>query len=350
MSYSYECPDCGANLDPGEACDCTKEKSILVREEHPSGISNVNDCVSHDGEILNGNELDKNKMIIIEQLPIIKEQLAMIKTDVTNKVSAALAMPCTEENYKEIKKLRTLLTKELTYWEEKRKFVKKAIFAPYEAFDKEYKVNVSDIFDGGIGELKKKIDTVEDGLKEEKKQNVKAYFDEYLAFKGGFDFIDFDRAGLVINLSTSEKKLKEQAKEFIDRICSDLALIETQKYKDEILYEYKTSLQVGEAVCIVAERYRAIEEAEAKKAEAMEQAEQKAETVQKVDKVLEQDAFIAPMVTTPQSPTETAPLTSGANTEGAKLYMVTFKVTDVLDKIKALKEFLEKEGINYEQL
>lgn len=26
MSQFYQCPDCGANLDPGERCDCKKEK------------------------------------------------------------------------------------------------------------------------------------------------------------------------------------------------------------------------------------------------------------------------------------------------------------------------------------
>ena len=27
MSYYHECPDCGLNLDPGEICDCQKEKA-----------------------------------------------------------------------------------------------------------------------------------------------------------------------------------------------------------------------------------------------------------------------------------------------------------------------------------
>lgn len=25
MPYYYTCPNCGANLDPGERCDCEKE-------------------------------------------------------------------------------------------------------------------------------------------------------------------------------------------------------------------------------------------------------------------------------------------------------------------------------------
>ena len=24
--YGYKCPDCGANLDPGEKCECRKER------------------------------------------------------------------------------------------------------------------------------------------------------------------------------------------------------------------------------------------------------------------------------------------------------------------------------------
>lgn len=27
MSYSNECPHCGANLDPGEKCDCGGKKN-----------------------------------------------------------------------------------------------------------------------------------------------------------------------------------------------------------------------------------------------------------------------------------------------------------------------------------
>lgn len=27
MPYYHECPDCGLNLDPGEICECRKEKA-----------------------------------------------------------------------------------------------------------------------------------------------------------------------------------------------------------------------------------------------------------------------------------------------------------------------------------
>lgn len=28
MAFYKTCPDCGANLDPGELCDCQKEKDL----------------------------------------------------------------------------------------------------------------------------------------------------------------------------------------------------------------------------------------------------------------------------------------------------------------------------------
>lgn len=30
--YGYECPDCGASLDPGEKCDCQSEQPEIKKE------------------------------------------------------------------------------------------------------------------------------------------------------------------------------------------------------------------------------------------------------------------------------------------------------------------------------
>ena len=30
MPYYWTCPYCGANLDPGEKCDCNKEEKISI--------------------------------------------------------------------------------------------------------------------------------------------------------------------------------------------------------------------------------------------------------------------------------------------------------------------------------
>lgn len=33
MTYYYVCPDCGSNLDPGEKCDCAREKKKEAESE-----------------------------------------------------------------------------------------------------------------------------------------------------------------------------------------------------------------------------------------------------------------------------------------------------------------------------
>jgi len=33
MPYYHTCPHCSANLDPGERCDCTKEKTVPEESE-----------------------------------------------------------------------------------------------------------------------------------------------------------------------------------------------------------------------------------------------------------------------------------------------------------------------------
>ena len=38
MSYFWCCPDCGANLDPGERCDCSEKEKSPADVEDRQGI------------------------------------------------------------------------------------------------------------------------------------------------------------------------------------------------------------------------------------------------------------------------------------------------------------------------
>ena len=86
-----------------------------------------------------------------------------------------------------------------------------------------------------------------------------SYFEEYKKSLG-IDFVTYEQVNLNITMSVSLKKLKETIKTFLDKVMDDLKLIATQEHKDEILYEYKRSLNVSVAITSVTERYKAIEE------------------------------------------------------------------------------------------
>lgn len=269
-----------------------------------------------------------NNLIIIRQLPQIEEHLKELSVEVDRKVEDAKSLICTEENVKTIKQVRADLNKEFKAVETKRKEVKEQILAPYMQFEEIYKRYISDKFKSADNDLKNKINAIESDLKAKKEQEIQDYFEEYKVSKN-IDFITYDRANINVTLSTSVKSLKEQVKSFIDKIESDLNLIETQEHKEEILVEYKQTLNVGNAIMIVQNRFKAIEE-EKKKREKEEQLRNEIVEIAK-----ESDKH----VDTLQAPVEE---------KKEEILTVRFTVKGTRAELKELKEFLESGGYDYE--
>lgn len=278
--------------------------------------------------------MNKKGIIVVKQLPIIVEQLQEVKAEVTARAEQALSLVCTEDTIKDVKKVRSELNKELKDYEDSRKAVKTAIMKPYNDFEEIYKDCISDTYKKADAELKNKIDSVENELKAQKTAEVKAYFDEYLQSKG-IDFVTFENAHINVTLSASMKSLKEQAKDIVDDIVGDLILIDTQEHKDEILYEYKASLNVSNAITTVANRYKAIEEAKAREEERKAREQAEAEAAAKVKSVVE---AVAPPTVEPIAPP----------VEEEKTYTTKFIVRGTMPQLKALKEFLNNGGYDYE--
>ena len=207
------------------------------------------------------NELvaPETELIVIEQLPIIKEQLRQIKTHVDGMVAEALALDCNEETVKAIKEKRAELNKTACAFEDKRKEVKKAVLAPYEEFEAVYKECVIDAFKKADNELKSRIAIVEDGVKQNKQDDVINYFAEY-AVSVNLDFVRFEDLAIKITLSDSVKKLKEQVKTALDRIYADVIMINTLQDADEIMTEYKRTYDASNAIQTVHDRHRAIDD------------------------------------------------------------------------------------------
>ena len=261
-------------------------------------------------------------LITIKQLPIIEEQLKSIEANIKSKVSGVLALECTENTVKAIKVLRADLNKDFAELEERRKLVKKKVMEPYEAFEAIYKERVTNIFKSTDDTLKKRIDYVENALKAEKRTEVESYFNEYRDSKQ-IDFVEFCNANINVTLSASKKSLKEAAKAFIDRICNDLELIGTQEHKEEILVEYKQSLNVSSSITMVCARHKAIED------ERKKTAAQIIQTVKEPERIAVQN--IAPILSSPE-----------------KTYKMTFSVRATKDKLRELKQYLINN--NYEIL
>lgn len=172
-----------------------------------------------------------NDLIVVRQLPVIEDQLRTIHDAVQARVEDVLAMECTEETYKEVKKARSELNAQYRALEERRKEVKAQVEAPYKKFEAVYKACAGDLFAAADKQLAAKISAVETGLKQKKAEQVKAYFDEYRESLGiPLDMVAF---GITVTMSASVKSLKAQAKDYLDRVRGDLDMISTQEHKDE---------------------------------------------------------------------------------------------------------------------
>lgn len=275
-----------------------------------------------------------NEIIVVKQLPVIEQQLAQIKQQVAERVETVTSLVVTEDTVKAVKKARAELGAEFKSWEEKRKEVKKAVITPYEKFEEVYNDCISNSYKTADKLLKQRIDEVENELKAKKAAEVKSYFEEYLESKS-IDFITYEQAGINVTLSASLKTLKEQAKAFIDRIVSDLALIETfTDLKAEILVEYKKSLNVSDAITGVKARAKAVQE---------EQARQEAEAEKRAAEAQRVEAIKAAMPTPVEAPTEQ---TAAPTPE--KKFCIRFTVKGTKEQLIALKKFLNEGEYEYE--
>ena len=214
---------------------------------------------------------------------------------------------------------------------------------PYEDFESSYKKYISDKYKSADVELKNKIDTVENELKANKKAEIVNYFNEYLSSKN-IDFIKYEQANINITLTASMKSLKEQAKNFIDKIVDDLNLIDTQEHKAEILVEYKQSLNVSQAITTVTNRFKAIEEEKAKQERDTKLQKEIVEIAKDGDKYAEHVPTIEEV---PQMKID-APLTTPIAEEQEEILTLKFTVKGSRPKLRALKEFLINGGYEYE--
>lgn len=291
---------------------------------------------------------DRSKeLIVIEQLPIIKEQLQDIKEQVQSRIDYVLSLNCTEENKQYMKGQRARLNKEFTQFEERRKGVKAAILAPYEEFERVYKECVADKYREADITLKKRIEAVESDLKDAKAMEVMDFFNEYRAMlKLDPEFATWEASGVKIDLSTSEKALKEACKNYLDKVAADFAYIDRQdEDKDQLMVEYKKCRNIMTALMAVRERKRQVEE-ERKRREEAERANAAAKAAAEAAKAAVERVAEAAQV--PAAVPVPTPVQAPAEDQQSKIRKATFTVWGTLDQLKALKKYMTEGGLRYE--
>lgn len=274
--------------------------------------------------------MDIQEAIVVKQLPIIgyEDKLEAIHAEISEQIQAVTVLECTEETVKEIKKVKADLNKQLKAYEEARKGVKKAVIEPYQQFETVYKRCVSDVFKAADEELKAKIATVENALKLEKHEKVSSYAIEKRDSLA-LTWLNIEEIMPNITLSASEKSLKAAVEARLDAVYADVQAIDDY----EVFVEYKKSLNLAQAQTIVRERKAEIEraKAETEQREKIEQA--KAEAATRVQEIIpdEEEAVLMP-------PTQELV---------EDVYSMTFTVSATLTKLKALKQYMMDNDIEF---
>lgn len=273
-------------------------------------------------------------IIRVTQLPIIEEQLRSVKLQVEAITQEAAAMVCTEDTIQAVKTKRAELNKMFNELESKRKEVKAAVMGPYEQFDAVYKECISGPFKRADAALKGKADDVEGEMKQRCEQKLRDYFSG-ICILHNVDFITYEQLGISVDMASARaktpKKLQDKISEIVASIAEGCSQIRQMDDAAEIMTEFKKCLNVGQAVAIVQDRHRKIEE-ERRAAE-----EREARRRRQEEAVAKVEAVAPPVAAEPPKLAE-------------KIFpRFTFTVVNATkSQLIKVREFMKQEGIQYE--
>lgn len=292
-------------------------------------------------------ESPKQQLIQIKQLPIIVEHLRGLKSEIIQETQQAVSLACTPETIQEVKKTRTDLGKRFSELEGQRKDVKAAIMQPYEKFEEVYKECVSDPFKHADSVLKGKISAVEKGIIDDCRSEMKSYFEEMVT---GYhiEWLTFDRMGLQISLTDAKQKkhqkLREAVAAFTVGVAQDVRAIQKMEWPEELLVEYKETLNLAESVEAVTKRHKQLEEARL--------AKERFQAAQAADQaVVDRVEAVAPPAPAPAPVPTQVPVEKPVETV-EKTYKLRFAVTAKKSQLIQFKEdfiaYCEERGLKYE--
>lgn len=318
------------------------------------------------------SDIELESAITIKQIPVIEEQLEILHTQIVEKAELLMAMEASEETLKEIKKSRAWNNKLQIQLKDRINEIIAELAAPVTALKQKFNEMIILPLNQAEADAKKKVDSVEDGIKEAMRIELEEYFKEY-ASSQNLTGVKLESANIGVIRSISMTNLKKQAKTWIDRVSGEMVAINTMPHADEIYAEYEKDYNLGKAAKTVSDRYAAIEKAK-KEREAREEAEKQrqaaaaqaqaaAEAYQKAEQA---ERIGGDVLTVPSSDFGLVPSSPDSldyyGTSGHKeqqlspiplvvtseTYEAVFAVLGTIEEIAAVKQFMNERGIRYE--
>lgn len=291
------CEFCGAALDPGECCDC-QNKSLALH------------CI---------------------QAPVISEDLEGVRRQMDLVLAELGQLPENDESLKRVKAIRADLSRQFEEMEIQRKEVKRQVLQPYTQAEEKYKACIAEPYKATDRQLKEWIDNYQNGMKLACEVRLREYFDS-LCTAQGVDFLHFSQCGVTVDMAMARQKEPKKAMETIESfvlgVRSDLDSILTLDDAAEVLAEYRSSLDLLDAILTVKNRKKLT-------AAMREQVAQEQETREQEQRHRQELLEAAPELRD-QLPQEDT-------------YTMTFTVTGTLPDLKALKIYILSSNLTLEE-
>ena len=293
---------------------------------------------------MNNETISITDLISVESTLSLSEQFDNLREPLESRITELLAMECTEETRKAVKKERAVLRKTRQEFAGAVAGVEKQVLRPW-ALVKSKAKDLLEQMDDADGQLKKKIDAVEYGITRQMEDEIRAYFDEKRQALALGEWCTYDSANIAVLLSSSMKKLMEQVDAFLGDIADGIQLLGEMEDTAECIAEYKINgYSVAGAVQTVRKRHERIAAAEAECAAEQERRIQAGASVYAHSNALPQkqkppqDTLAAPTVSVPSAEEhELKPAES--------VCTMTFRVSGTRSQLKALKQFILNNNI-----
>lgn len=280
-------------------------------------------------ELINKPNFDLEVVASIDGVAKIQSNMEGVKQQAIAIRDWYQSLVITEDMLKDIKAEKSQINKAKETVATYRKDIVKEFKKPIEQFELLAK-ETEGILDEAYATCNEAVKRYEDETKAKKTEEVKAYFDEY-AKSLNIDFVEYERLGINVTLTASMKSLKEAVKVCLDKVASEIDLINIQKEEliPDMLVEYKKTLNVASAIKNVTDRHKAIEEEKARQEALKALKAEEEKSVAKAKEVIEE-------------------VTAPVEVKEVKTYRSTFTVYGTVEQLRALKEFMEKEGMRYD--
>lgn len=282
-------------------------------------------------------EENKQELAVVSQLPIITQRLKEVSEDIKQRTDVAMSLVVTEDNISDIKKVRASLNKEFTEYENVRKTIKKQIMQPYDEFNAQYEEYISNAFKAADKDLKSKIDDGEQKIKDEKEQGLHEYFEELRESMHLENVVNWYDLQIKVNLSDSQKKLKELINSKLDTISNEVKLIELEEYADDIMLEYTRDFNFSRAKLEVLNRVSEKKRLEEERLKRQQQEEQDKQLEQKVEEAEDELKIPEEIVTLEEEKKETE-------------FATLFRVVGTRDQIVSVRNFMVENNIKFENV